>query len=371
MQLFTRYFPAFSYLDRSSEAEFCRYLVHRTHNSTKRFAVVCIVLMLLFSVTDVLLGDSWLSLTNLARYTAVMCIVAYIVLSLKLNAEHWLQGWLALSAIVIMLLSITFYTSGQYNGRLGEGGPMVVAFAIAAIPIFNLQQKLLLWLLLLSSLLFIKLCTDTNTGWVIFYLCISILLCMTWQRQFDTLLRSQFKAVRLEQQKAETDQLTGLLNRRSFEQRLQQKLAQLTEGQQLSLGLLDIDHFKAYNDHYGHLDGDLVLIQLSRLLSADKKRLVVRFGGEEFILVEQHATAQPPGLLQLPQQLAAQAIPHRASPFGVLTASIGVVTLNYPGHQLTSGELMQQADLLLYQAKQQGRNQARHSVINPLPAGNS
>jgi diguanylate cyclase (GGDEF)-like protein len=190
------------------------------------------------------------------------------------------------------------------------------------------------------------------------------LLCLSWQRQFDRLLRSQFKTVRLEQQKAETDQLTGLLNRRSFEQRLQEKLQSLQAGQQLSLGLLDIDYFKRYNDHYGHLDGDLVLVQLSRLLSADPTLLVVRFGGEEFILVEQHNADISTSLLQLPDKLAAMAIPHKNSPFGVVTASIGIITLNYPASGYQSGQLMHQADQLLYQAKQQGRNQARQQFLN-------
>ncbi|MBU1309516.1 MAG: GGDEF domain-containing protein [Gammaproteobacteria bacterium] len=363
MPLIKPFFPASSYLDPASEAEFRHHLVQKTRASTKRLALICIGLMLIFCATDILLGDSWHSLNNLARYAAVAIIWLYLMYSVRLNANNWLQGWLAVSAAVIVLLAVTFYASGQYFDKLGEGGPMLVAFAIAAMPIFHLQQKLLLWLLLLSNLLFIKYCSSTDTGWGIFYLLISITLCLSWQRQFDKLLRNQFKAVRLEQQKAETDQLTGLLNRRSFEQRLMQKLTELSSGQQLSLGLLDIDYFKRYNDHYGHLDGDLVLVQIARLLSANPALTVVRFGGEEFILIEQHAATEAAALLQLPAQLASLAIPHAASPFGVVTASIGVVTLTDPTCVSGSGELMQQADVLLYQAKQQGRNQAQQRLL--------
>lgn len=364
MRLIKRLFPALSYLDTTSEAEFRQYLALRTRSSTKRLALVFIGLLLIFSATDILLGDSWYSMNNMARYVAATSISLYLIYSVRLNADNWLQGWLAISATVIVLLAFTFYAAGQYFGKLGEGGPMLVAFAIAAMPIFHLQQKLLLWLLLLSNLLFIKYCTSTDTGWGIFYLLISITLCLSWQRQFDKLLRSQFKAVRLEQQKAETDQLTGLLNRRSFEQRLMQKLTELPAEQQLSLGLLDIDYFKRYNDHYGHLDGDLVLVKIARLLSANPDLTVVRFGGEEFILIEQHIAGQPATLLQLPEKLAALSIPHATSPFGVVTASIGVVTLCYPAQLISSGELMQQADELLYHAKQQGRNQAQQRLLN-------
>lgn len=363
MRLINRLFPALAYLDPASEVAFRHYLVDSARQATKRLALICASLMLFFSATDILLGDSWASLNNSTRYLAATCISVYLVYSARLEGEQWLQGWLAISAVAILLLNITFYGSAQYYGQLGEGGPMVVAFAIAAIPIFHLQQKILLWGLLLSALLFIKYCTATDTGWGVFYLLITITLCLSWQRQFDKLLRSQFKAVRLEQQKAETDQLTGLLNRRSFEQRLQQKLAELPPGQQLSLGLLDIDYFKRYNDHYGHLDGDLVLVQIAQLLSKDPELMVVRFGGEEFILVEQHPAQCSTALLQLPQQLAALAIPHQASPFAVVTASIGVVTLGHAGKTLTTGELMQQADTLLYDAKQRGRNQARQQQL--------
>ncbi len=364
MQLIKNYFPSLSYLDPASEAEFRLYLVASTRHIAQRLALVCVALMLLFSITDILVGDSWYSLGNLSRYTAAGLILLYALANKTLNAEQWLQGWLGISALVILLLSITFYGSSLYYGKLGEGGPMVVAFAIAAIPIFNLQQKILLWLQLAAAVLFLKYCTAIDTGWSVFYLVVTTLLCLSWQRQFDRLLRSQFKTVRLEQQKAETDQLTGLLNRRSFEQRLQQKLQQLPADQQLSLGLLDIDYFKRYNDFYGHLDGDLVLVRLSRLLSADPKLLVVRFGGEEFILVEQHSADIPSSLLQLPDKLAALAIPHQNSPFAVVTASIGIVTLNYPASGYQSGQLMHQADQLLYEAKEQGRNQARQCFLS-------
>lgn len=364
MQLITRLFPALSYLDPASEAAFRCHLVNSARQGTACLALVCIILMLVFSLTDILLGDDWLSLSNSTRYLAALSVALYLGFSRYLSGENWLQGWLAISALAILLLAVTFYASASYFGRLGEGGPLVVAFAIAAIPIFHLQQKLLLWALLLSSVAFIKYCTATDTGWSLFYLFITIALCLSWQRQYDKLLRSQYKAVRLEQQKAETDQLTGLLNRRSFEQRLMQKLTALPIDQQLSLGLLDIDYFKRYNDHYGHLDGDLVLVQIARLLSANPDLTVVRFGGEEFILIEQHPATQPTTLLLLPEQLAALAIPHATSPFTVVTASIGVVTLCYPAQLISSGELMQQADELLYHAKQHGRNQTQQRLLN-------
>ncbi|GHG62537.1 hypothetical protein GCM10010919_07920 [Alishewanella longhuensis] len=358
MSFIKHWFPSLYYLDAASEVAFRHYIVQRTKQTMQRLVLVCVVLLVLFNLTDLLLGDSWHSLNNLTRAGIAMLLLIFFPYSTRLTADNYLQGWLLVSALVILLLIVTFYAAAQYYGELGEGGPMLVAIALTVIPIFNVQQKILLWLLLFVSVAFLKYCTTTDTAWSLFYLSITIFLCFNWQRQLDILLRSQFKAVRLETQKAETDQLTGLLNRRSFEQRLQQKLQALQPGQQLSLGLLDIDFFKYYNDCYGHLDGDLVLVNISRLLSQDPALLVVRFGGEEFILVEQHPAEQAPGLLSLPEQLYKLNYPHSTSPFGVVTASIGIATISYPAKYYSSSELMQIADNLLYQAKEQGRNQA-------------
>lgn len=363
MSFIKHFFPSQYYLDAASEVAFRHHLVERTRHTMQRLVWVCVALLILFNLTDLLLGDSWLSLHNLTRCGIAILLLLFMFYSARLTTDYYLQGWLLLSAIVILLLTVTFYAAAQYYGKLGEGGPMVVAIALTAIPIFNVQQKILLWVLLFASLAFLKYCTNTDTGWSLFYLAITILLCFSWQRQLDILLRNQFKAVRLETQKAETDQLTGLFNRRSFEQRLQQKLQALAPGQQLSLALLDIDFFKRYNDHYGHLDGDLVLVNISRLLSQDTSLLVVRFGGEEFILVEQHAANAAPALLSLPTQLSELAYSHAKSPFGVITASVGIVTLSYPADHYSAGELMQVADKLLYQAKEQGRNQAVQKLI--------
>lgn len=363
--------PHLSSLDKQSEIEFRRYLMLNSQRALTLTALSFIALMLFFCAVDISLGAAWFNLGNTSRFLACLLILGYLSLHNSLPISARKQGWLAITAISLLLLGVTFYDNARYFGRLGEGGPMLVSLAIVIIPIFHLLQKVLLWLLLLSMVAFLKFCLQIETGWTLYYLILTSLLCMFFQRQLDRLLRGQFKAVRLEQQKAETDQLTGVLNRRSFEQRLQQKIAELTPGQQLSLGMLDIDYFKRYNDQYGHLNGDLVLVQLSRLLSADKSRIVVRFGGEEFVLVEQHEVSQQPTMLTLPESLFALALPHASSPFNVVTASLGVITVPYQQPPVSTSYLMQQADTLLYQAKNQGRNQAIHKNLPEASEKNS
>ena len=358
MRLLKRVIPSLSALNAQDEAEFNEHLVQRSRTALAVAAICFAVFMLAFCLLDIYLGDAVLSLSNIARVCAAASILLFLLLSAYLPPTLVKQGWLGISAWCLLLLGVTFYYNGLYYGEVREGGPLIVTFAIATIPVFHLLQKILLWALLLSLILFLKVCLGINTGWTLFYLSFAVVMCAVFQRQIDILLRTQFKAVRLERQKAETDQLTGVLNRRSFDGRLQEKLQQLQPGQQLSLGLLDIDHFKRYNDTYGHLDGDMVLVRVAKQLSANPDLLVVRFGGEEFILLEQHQADTEPAMLQIPQQFMQLAIEHKASPFGQVTASVGIITLRASAATLSSSEIMQQADALLYQAKNNGRNQA-------------
>ena len=126
--------------------------------------------------------------------------------------------------------------------------------------------------------------------------------------------------------------------------------------------MLDVDHFKAYNDHYGHQAGDQCLRTVADLIATHARRtsdLVARYGGEEFALLApatdaQHAMAIARGVCEA---LARLAIPHAKSPHGVVTISIGVATA-MPDEANSWTVLIEQADRALYQAKQDGRNRA-------------
>lgn len=158
---------------------------------------------------------------------------------------------------------------------------------------------------------------------------------------------------------AATDGLTGLANRRQFDQHLAQEVARAQRsGAPLALLMLDVDFFKGYNDRYGHPAGDAALQQIATLLQLSARRpgdLAARFGGEEFVLIAA-ATDRSAALAQaeaLRQTLAQQALPHADAPWGYLSVSIGVALLA-PMHDAAA--LLQQADAALYQAKAQGRN---------------
>jgi diguanylate cyclase (GGDEF)-like protein len=159
-----------------------------------------------------------------------------------------------------------------------------------------------------------------------------------------------------------TDGLTGIANRRHFDEALVNEWRRsLRAGTLLSLMLIDLDYFKKYNDHYGHQAGDDCLRSVARTLKAHALRagdLVARYGGEEFVLITPTSNADK--ALQHAQTLChaleKMALPHAMSPFGFVTASIGVAVMALT-EERTAEDLLKQADQALYSAKAQGRNQ--------------
>lgn len=156
----------------------------------------------------------------------------------------------------------------------------------------------------------------------------------------------------------EKDGLTGVYNRRFFDQYLHSQLAVCKRLQQpIAILIIDIDHFKKYNDHLGHLAGDDALKLVAQRLKQTSKRpadLVARYGGEEFICVLPNTDTR--GATHLAEQMLIGirdlAIDHPTSPLGKITISIGVAaTTDYKVN------LIQRADEQLYLAKKNGGNQ--------------
>lgn len=161
-----------------------------------------------------------------------------------------------------------------------------------------------------------------------------------------------------------TDGLTGIANRRRFDEVFQHEWNRARRtGSPLSVALLDVDWFKKYNDHYGHQAGDDCLRKVARVMADTACRagdLAARYGGEEFVLLAPATDSQAALSLatRIRQQLEQQAIPHALSPYGHVSASIGVATF-VPTNETQEDspkQLLIRADAALYQAKEQGRN---------------
>lgn len=161
---------------------------------------------------------------------------------------------------------------------------------------------------------------------------------------------------------AATDALTGLANRRAFDERLADEWARARrDGTQLSLLLIDVDHFKKFNDHYGHLAGDGCLRALGRILSAITRRpadLAARYGGEEFAVMLPNTG--PDGCNEvgegIRQALHDLAMVHAQNPPSrLVTVSVGAAT-SLPSQASDSSTLVAAADRALYAAKDSGRD---------------
>jgi len=158
------------------------------------------------------------------------------------------------------------------------------------------------------------------------------------------------------------DGLTGVANRRRFDFIMDVEWGNARRNKQpMSLIMLDIDYFKQYNDHYGHLQGDSCLKQVAAILSKVGTRardFLARFGGEEFVFIlpETNAKSAMKIAERCREMLADAQIPHEESQVDqVLTASIGVSTI-IPCHDDIMHTFIETVDRRLYQAKQKGRD---------------
>ena len=155
------------------------------------------------------------------------------------------------------------------------------------------------------------------------------------------------------------DPLSGLYNRRYLEESAQRELTRCgRRGQPLSLLMLDIDHFKKFNDTHGHPGGDALLAQFGQLLQSMTRGedIACRYGGEEFTLIlpEAGSDAAFQRADAIRAAVEAMQVTHLGAALGKVTVSIGVAT--YPEHGATPDGLMRLADDALYRAKRAGRN---------------
>jgi two-component system chemotaxis response regulator CheY len=165
---------------------------------------------------------------------------------------------------------------------------------------------------------------------------------------------------------ARRDPLTGLVNRRALEEDLEQLEARVRRyGHRYCMAIIDIDHFKAYNDTYGHLAGDKVLQVVAAQLKAHTREGdgVYRYGGEEFLCIfpEQSLSTGAQAVERMRTGLEQLAIPHAGDPTGMLTFSAGLAML-HPFHDRSTTDVLEEADKALYRAKDLGRNRVEGAL---------
>jgi diguanylate cyclase (GGDEF)-like protein len=173
---------------------------------------------------------------------------------------------------------------------------------------------------------------------------------------------------------ASIDMLSGLANRRGFQSRLDFEWMRAQQyGSDLALLMIDVDHFKLFNDTYGHLEGDSCLTRLGESLSgiaADTMGFAARYGGEEFCLLLPNTDVAR--AVEIGEQARAAVLklclPHITSDHMIVTVSIGVAATK-PNESLRPGDLIEAADAALYAAKHRGRNNVVEHGITVIDNG--
>ncbi len=162
---------------------------------------------------------------------------------------------------------------------------------------------------------------------------------------------------------SERDHLTNLPNRRKFNHLLKREFVDAAEhAQTLAVLMIDIDHFKAYNDFYGHLAGDKCLVQVGRALNKVIKQSggsIARFGGEEFAALLSGVTTEQASATaaQMLDTVSAMQLEHSGSPTGIISVSIGMAVLEDANRTIIDGpdNILNFADSALYESKRNGR----------------
>ena len=180
--------------------------------------------------------------------------------------------------------------------------------------------------------------------------------------------RTMFLINNLLNELAELDGLTGLSNRRTLNIHLDRIWKQaIRDKQDVAIAMIDVDHFKKYNDRYGHAQGDAALRAVADVIAQHARRpldITARYGGEEFAIVWYHPSARElPRMAEvITRAVVALGMPHADSEIGKLSISVGVAVLT-PTAGESSADLLRSADEALYDAKHQGRNR----VVVRLP----
>ena len=350
------------------EREYRDYLLRDSFELKRTALAFALAVWLAFAGVDIFMVDGPLLLAMLA----IRLVVALLLLALAWNMAHsglsprqttmMLVGMLAMGigTAAIITLGHSQDPFFPYEGLLLV---CIAGYFLAGLRLVEAASASLLVLLIYGLLEWLGGLAPERLYNNLLFLVVGNLIGALGCYVLELKSREYFLVSRLMSVLAHQDSLTGLHNRRSFDRVLARLWRQAQrEERTLALLLCDVDHFKAYNDRYGHKAGDQALQQVGAVLLEAARRpldLAVRLGGEEFaVLLYDIAPEEARQRAEvLRQAVEARAIAHEASLTApVLTLSVGLCCLQ-PGNQQTPDSLFEHADRALYEAKAFGRNQ--------------
>ena|GEM_PF-941396 len=273
----------------------------------------------------------------------------------------WVDG-LTLAFVVMLLLAIL--VAGVRSARRGYRGARFFVVGSAGV-LIGVTTNIVCETLALTVPEFVIDLYAIGVAWEALWLTVALADRMNEiARENENLKLSRAELQVL----AELDPLTGIPNRRAFDDQLKIGWTRaLRAGKSLGVIMIDVDHFKEYNDTHGHVAGDLCLSKIAQACSDSMKRngdFLARYGGEEFagILVTQ--TDEDISIVAERMRAAVSdlTMPHPTNPGGIVTISLGVARMT-PSQRGDPLELVEAADSALYAAKSRGRNQVGTTLL--------
>ncbi|MEM1262792.1 MAG: GGDEF domain-containing protein [Pseudomonadota bacterium] len=338
--------------------------------------LICIVLSMAFSLfaafsnrsaaavvasTDPALLDT-LRVFVVRPLSLAMLLIAFV-------APLYRRLWLTSTPLILALIGS--YGAIATAGHVADGNQQAFVAMLSGFLAVYLLMGMLFWHALivaatisvtyLLSLLQVEASASALRFEAITLVAMSV-LALVFIYHLEHSLRESFLQRRVLQDLGEHDGLTGLRNRRAFDASLQNLWRQaLRDGQTLGLLMIDVDHFKPYNDHYGHQAGDRCLAKIGALLADGVRRpldVAARIGGEEFAILLYGADAEH--VLAVADSIVANVrlarLPHAKSSVSErVTVSVGASVIS-PRADRSPASLMQYVDEALYQAKETGRD---------------
>lgn len=369
-------------LKPSLEVRYLRHFLEQFHHPNQTAILYSLLCTIIFSVSDWFILPGELFLQNLfPRALMISSLLACYVISSRQSLKRFFQPSIILGVVLSQLL-ITLMARNAAAYEMYHFQIVLLMTPLIFLTVFRVNSRFVLYaqaIMMTAPLAMMTLHYNLSrpdlTANVLSYasvglfaLYINYSLNLQNKRSFIYALLNQHKQAKLELAQTEmeylskTDPLTQVANRRHLQDTLiNEWKSSIRTNRPISIIMIDIDHFKKFNDSYGHIRGDQCLIQVCDAIkqSASRPRdLVARFGGEEFMLVlpeadQQSATNVGAKVVQAIQKLEIQHC--GAGETNIVTVSVGIATTQ-PVHNQSLDDFVKLADDALYTAKSKGRN---------------
>jgi diguanylate cyclase (GGDEF)-like protein len=350
------WFKAYLQLDKDIES-----------NSYRKKVTSKFILLLSFTILfTLMLGNFIYNNTDVLYVNIILFIIISVILVLPGNQRKY-GSHSVLHIMGIGVLLVVYFNHGKEYTPIWS-----FLYIFLVMSLYGHKVGLRISIGFLTTLLLLLFYFTGTTVTMMEFIRFSMVSCFTLffaylaemliSRTFEKLI----KAKSMLEQLTRIDALTGLFNRRHFDEILLQKISAVNRSEELlALTIIDIDYFKSYNDTFGHPAGDVALIALANLLKVQLKRsndAVFRLGGEEFALLYQAKNKESAMKLTEDVRAAVESLEQYCEIERQITISAGLLLIK-PNQDLTVEKAYELADKLLYQAKNSGRNQVAISNL--------